>query len=93
MSNSDPGLFERWLALEKATGRSLKEILGDLNAAAGTSYRHNWPSLVASRGYQLVSWPVGVRRYMMRVVLEDALRDLDVQLSESQLDHLVCRLS
>lgn len=45
------GLFERWLEIERATGRPMTVILGDINTACGTAYRHNWTSLMAKRGY------------------------------------------
>lgn len=93
MAARTPGLFERWMALERATGRPVSAILGDLNAAAGTNYKHNWPSVVESRGYELERCPVVVRRYMMRKVLEDELRGLGVEVSKAKLDRLVLALS
>jgi hypothetical protein len=68
-TSADQGLFERWIAAERATTRSMGEILAALNAAAGTAYKHNWPSVQAARGFELERCPVAVRRYMMRVVM------------------------
>lgn len=87
------GLFERWMSLERASGRSVGDILADLNAAAGTNYKHNWPSVVASRGFELERCPVPVRRYMMRKVLEDELRGLGVELTKNKLDGLINALT
>ena len=63
------GLFAHWLEIERATGRALTAILADLNAVCGTKYRHNWPSVMAERGYSLDRCPTSVRRYMMQKVL------------------------
>lgn len=93
MASRIPGLFERWLAIERASGRSMADILAELNAAAGTKYKHNWPSVVESRGYEFERCPVAVRRYMMRKVLEDELKGLGVALPESSLDELVIFLT
>ncbi len=87
------GLFERWLSIERATGRSMGEILGDLNAIAGTNYKHNWPSVVASRGYELERCPVEVRRYMMRKVLQDELAGMGIELTKKKLDNLIISLT
>ena len=84
-----PGLFERWIAIERATGRSVGDILADLNAAAGTNYKHNWPSVVAGRGYELERCPVEVRRYMMRKVLADELTGIGVDLPKKKLEMLI----
>lgn len=81
------------MTLERATGRSVADILADLNAAAGTNYKHNWPSVVASRSYELERCPVAVRRYMMRKVLEDELNGMGVDLSKTKLDKLVIALT
>jgi len=66
-------MFEQWLDIELNTGRSLKEILADLNTACGTKYKHNWPSVMASRGYSMERAPSGVRLYMARRVLPKIL--------------------
>lgn len=87
------GLFERWMTLERASGRSLVDILTDLNAVAGTSYKHNWPSVVASRNFELERCPVAVRRYMMRKVLEDELLGMGIELTKNKLDKLVIALT
>lgn len=87
------GLFERWLSIERATGRSMADILADLNAVAGTNYKHNWPSVVAGRGYELERCPVEVRRYMMRKVLIDELGALGFQVQKKQLESLIFALT
>lgn len=71
------GLFKRWLEIEKATGRPLSVILDGLNAACGTKYKHNWPSVMAERGYSLDRLPTCVRQYMMRKVLPSELKALE----------------
>jgi len=68
-------LFERWLELERATGRSMNEILDDINAACGTSYKHNWPSDMQARGYGMERTPTAVRRYMMMRVLPEVAKE------------------
>lgn len=88
-----PGLFERWLAIERATGRSMGDILADLNAVAGTNYKHNWPSVVESRGFELERCPVEVRRYMMRKVMADELKGMGVELPKNKLDKLILFLT
>lgn len=93
MAARTPGLFERWLSIERATGRTMAAILADLNAAAGTNYKHNWPSVVESRGYELERCPVAVRRYMMRRVLEDELKGMGVELPKIKLDKLTIALT
>lgn len=87
------GLFERWFALERAAGRPVGDILADLNAAAGTSYKHNWPSVVAGRGYELERCPVEVRRYMMRKVMADELAGMGVDLPRKKLELLIRSLT
>lgn len=87
------GLFERWLSIERASGRPVGEILADLNAVAGTNYKHNWPSVVAGRNYELERCPVAVRRYMMRKVLADELSALGVELPKKKLEDLINALS
>ena len=62
-------LFERWLEIERATGRPMTEILTDINAACGTKYKHNWPSVTQSHGYSMERTPNAVRRYMLARVL------------------------
>lgn len=84
-----PGLFERWFALERATGRSVGDILADLNTAAGTNYKHNWPSVVAGRGFELERCPIEVRRYMMRKVLADELAEMRVDLPKNKVELLI----
>ena len=93
MTLKEQGLFERWMSLERASGRSIGDILADLNAAAGTNYKHNWPSVVASRGFELERCPVLVRRYMMRKVLDDELRGLGLELPRNKLDTLIKALT
>lgn len=93
MAKPIQGLFERWMALERAEGRSVADILADLNAAAGTNYKHNWPSVVASRDYELERCPVEVRRYMMRKVLQDELQGMGIDLPKNKLDRLIISLT
>ena len=87
------GLFERWLKLERATGRPMTSILADINAACGTAYRHNWPSLMAKRGYSLDRCPTIVRRYMMAVVLPAELDKLGIQPAEKVVATLVATMT
>jgi hypothetical protein len=87
------GLFERWIALERSTGRSMGDILADLNAAAGTKYKHNWLSVVASRGYELERCPVEVRRYMLRKVLQDELAGMGFEVNQRQVEALTLALT
>ena len=87
------GLFQRWFALERATGRSVGDILADLNAVAGTNYKHNWPSVVAGRDYELERCPVEVRRYMMRMVLADELTGMGISLPRNKLETLIQSLT
>lgn len=93
MNQPPKGLFERWLSLERATGRSMADILADLNAAAETRYEHNWPSVMAKRNFQMERIPSAVRRYMMRKVLEDELKGFGIDLSKSKLDKLIVYLT
>lgn len=88
-----PGLFERWIEIERSTGRSMTDVLADLNAAAGTRYKHNWPSVVASRGFELERCPLAVRRYMMGKVLVREMQDIGVPLDQAQLEKLVIALT
>ncbi|MDO8728549.1 MAG: hypothetical protein Q7K26_01510 [bacterium] len=88
-----PGLFERWISIERASGRPMVDILADLNAVAGTNYKHNWPSVVAGRGYELERCPVTVRRYMMRKVLADELAAMNIELPKNKLDKLILFLT
>lgn len=87
------GLFERWLELERAGGRRLAQTLADLNAACGTKYRHNWPSVMAERGYTLDRCPTNVRRYMMRLVLQAELERRGLKLTPAEIDDLVVNLT
>lgn len=66
-------LFERWLEIERATGRPMTEILADINAACGTKYKHNWPSDMQSRGFGMERTPSAVRRYMLEKVLPEVV--------------------
>ena len=91
--NRATGLFERWLEIERATGRPMAAILGDLNAACRSMYRHNWPSVMAARGYSLDRCPTAVRRYMMTKVLPAELKRIGVEVSAKKLDSLIIRLT
>lgn len=87
------GLFEHWLEIERATGRPMAAILADLNAACGSKYRHNWPSVMSARGYSLDRCPTNVRRYMMWVVLRAELQTLGLKASDSQVEALILSLT
>lgn len=84
-----PSLFERWWQLEVAAGKTTGQILKEINAACGTAYKHNWPSLMASRGFSLERLSTAVRRYMMRRVLPAELAALGIHLSPEALERLV----
>lgn len=84
-----PSLFERWWQIEVAAGKTTGQILNEINAACGTAYKHNWPSLMASRGYSLERLSTAVRRYMMRRVLPAELASLGVNLSPEATDRLI----
>lgn len=86
-------LFERWLEIERATGRPMLAILDDMNTACGTMYRHNWPSVMASRGYSLDRCPTAVRRYMMKKVLPVEFEKIGVVMPQKQIDGLINRLT
>jgi hypothetical protein len=88
-----PGLFERWWALEVGKGLSTGQILSELNDQAGTSYKHNWPSVVAGRNYELERCPIAVRRVMMRAVLADELKKLGHELPPTELANLMNALT
>jgi hypothetical protein len=68
-------LFERWLEIEKSTGKSMSEILAGINASCGTNYKHNWPSDIRARGGNAERIPLCVRRYMMSVVLPVLIKE------------------
>lgn len=87
------GLFERWLEIERATGRSLVDILRDLNDACGTAYRSNYPTVMASRGFTLDRLPTNVRRYMLAKVLPEEFKAHGVELSDEGLARLVLVLT
>lgn len=88
------GLYERWLEIERATGRPLAAILADLNAACGTHYKHNWPSVMASRNYSLDRLPTDVRQYLMRKVLPAELQALEGKaLTPKRIEALVASLT
>ena len=84
------GLFESWLAIERATDRPMTAILGDLNNACGTKYKHGWPSGMALRGYSLNRLPTNVRRYMMRKVLPEILGQV---VPNEKIDELIVILT
>lgn len=87
------GLFERWLEIERGTGRPMTAILDDLNAACDTKYKHNWPSIMAMREYSLDRLPTCVRRYMMQVVVPVELERLGVKLTPKKLDTFITLIS
>lgn len=81
------------MSIEHATGRSMTDIHADLNAVAGTNYKHNWPSVVAGRKYELERCPVAVRRYMMRKVFADELNGIGIELTKKKLESLIIYLT
>jgi hypothetical protein len=91
--SADKGLFERWLAIERDTGRSMTTILADLNAAAGTAYKHNWPTKQAATGYALERLPTAVREYMMRIVMPNELSKLGFPIENINVEKLVKALT
>lgn len=87
------GLFERWLEAERATGRSVSEILADLNNVCGTKYKHNWPSVMAARNYSLDRVPTAVRQYMMMRVLPGELEGRGLKMKATEIFDLVVGLT
>lgn len=87
------GLFENWLEIERATGRPMTAILGDLNAACGTKYTHSWPSGMALRGYSLDRLPTNVRRYMMSKVLPAEFGRLGLEATSERIDEFIVLLT
>lgn len=83
------GLFQRWLEIEEAAGKPLKQSLDEINAACGTSYKHNWPSKLAESGYSLERTPTAVRRYMMRRVLPAELAARGAYFPPEVIDTLI----
>lgn len=82
-------LFTSWLEIELKT-KTLGSALDDINAACDTKYRHNWPSMMESRGYTLERLPTNVRQYMMSIVLPEKLK---LDLSKKELNELVKSLT
>jgi hypothetical protein len=87
------GLFQRWFALERATGRTVDAILTDLNATCGTKYDRTWPNVVAARNFGLERCPTNVRRFMLHKVLPVELQGLGLELSKKQIAVLVVNLT
>lgn len=87
------GLFQRWLEIEKATGRTVEAILADLNTACGTKYRYTWPNVMAARQYSLERCPTEVRRYMMAKVLPLEIEALGLKLPEGKIFVLINNLT
>jgi len=87
------GLFERWLEIERSSGRPMTEILGDINRVCGTKYRHNWPSKMTQSGYSMDRVPTGVRQYMMTKVLAQELQSRGLKLSSGEVLDLVLALT
>lgn len=87
------GLFERWLDIERASERPFSEVLSDLNRVCGTKYKHNWPSVMAARGYSLDRLPTEVRQYMMLRVLPGELRTHGLTLRPMEIFDLVVNLT
>ncbi|MDH0341986.1 hypothetical protein [Chromobacterium haemolyticum] len=89
----DKGLFQSWLEIEKAAGKSMGQILTEVNSACGTAYRHNWPTKMAESGYSLERVPLEVRRYMLRKVLPAELAARGVVFPPDVLEVLIKRLT
>lgn len=87
------GLFERWLEIERSTGRPMTEILADINRVCGTKYRHNWPSKMAKSGYTMDRVPTGVRQYMMTRVLPVELQTRGLKLPSNAVLDVVLSLT
>lgn len=87
------GLFERWLDIERSSERPLTEVLADLNRVCGTKYKHNWPSVMASRGYSLDRLPTSVRQYMMLRVLPVELASHGMKLRAGEILDVVVNLT
>ncbi|WP_158906805.1 hypothetical protein [Burkholderia sp. L27(2015)] len=89
LDNHSKGLFQRWLEIEAAAGKPLKDTLEEINAACGTAYRHNWPSKMAEGGYSMERTPTAVRRYMMRRVLPAELSARGINFSPEVIEGLI----
>lgn len=87
------GLFEKWLDIEKSSGRPFGEVLADLNRVCGTKYKHNWPSVMAARSYSLDRLPTGVRQYLMARVLPVELASRGMKLRSGEILDLVFNLT
>ncbi|WP_425952977.1 hypothetical protein [Ralstonia pseudosolanacearum] len=77
------------MEIEAAAGKTLKQSLDEINAACGTTYRHNWPSKMANSDFALERIPTAVRRYMMRRVLPAELSARGVTFPPEVIDSLV----
>lgn len=93
LDNLSKGLFLRWLEIEAAAGKPLKQTLEEINVACGTAYRHNWPAKMAEAGYSLERIPVAVRRHMMRTVLPAELSARGVVVSPQIIEQLIKALT
>ncbi len=89
----EQGLFQSWLEIEKASGKTMTQILSDINGACGTAYRHNWPSKMADNGYSLERVSVAVRRYMLRKVLPAKLSARGVTFPAEVIEKLIISLT
>lgn len=87
------GLFTKFIEIELAAGKPLKQTLDEINAACGTAYRHNWPSKMAEAGYAMERTPVAVRRFMMRQVLPAELSKRGINLSGEIIEMIVQSLT
>ena len=83
------GLYQRWLEIEAASGKPLKQALDEINSACDTAYRHNWPSKMAESGYSMERTPTKVRRYMLRRVLPAELAARGVNFSPDVIETLI----
>ena len=71
------GLFQRWIETERATGKSINEIITGLNDKCGTGYGSDWLTEMKGQGYKSNRLPRFVLRYMKQIVAEPtAIRNL-----------------
>lgn len=83
------GLFEKWMEAELATGKSVTNIIGDLNTACGTLYANDWTGNMKKLGYKTNLLPSAVVKYMKSKVATQPATPSD----ESQQEKLIRRLA
>ena len=91
--SNNAGLFQRFFEIERDRGRTVKSILDELNQAAGTNYKHNWASVIASRDFKFERCPKLVRQHMMKIVLKHELSQLKIELTDLELERLIFSLT